>query len=66
MSRTTSAVLAVWLCLGVAAVAHHSVGINFDNTKAFNLTGVLKEVDIRNPHSQITLSVKGTDGAAKD
>jgi len=66
MSRATSAVLTVWLCLGVAAIAHHSVGINFDNTKAFNLTGVLKEVDIRNPHSQITLSAKGTDGVVKD
>ena len=67
MSRTTTiAALAAWVCLGGAAIAHHSVGINFDNTKAFNLTGVLKEIDIRNPHSQITLSVKGTDGVVKD
>ena len=41
MSRSTFALLAAWLCLGVAALAHHSVGINFDSTKAFNLTGVL-------------------------
>ena len=67
MSRSTAAaVCAAWLCLGGAATAHHSVGINFDNTKAFSLTGVLKELDIRNPHSQITLSVKGADGAVKD
>ena len=67
MSRPLpAAVCAAWLCLGGAAIAHHSVGINFDNTKAFTLTGVLKEVDIRNPHSQITLSVKGADGVAKD
>ena len=67
MSRPTSvASIAAWLCLGGAAIAHHSVGINFDNTKAFNLTGVLKEIDIRNPHSQITLSVKGADGVIKD
>jgi hypothetical protein len=67
MSRTTAvAVFAGWLCLGGAALAHHSVGINFDNTKAFTLTGVLKELDIRNPHSQITLSVKGADGTIKD
>jgi hypothetical protein len=67
MSRSTpAAVCAAWLCLGVAAIAHHSVGINFDNTKAFSLTGVLKEFDIRNPHSQITLSVKGADGTVKD
>ena len=66
MGRTTSAVLSMWLCAGGAATAHHSVGINFDNTKAFSLTGVLKEIDIRNPHSQITLAVKGQDGAVRD
>ena len=67
MSRTTSvAAFAAWLCLGAAAIAHHSVGINFDSSKAFNLTGVLKELDIRNPHSQVTLSVKGPDGVVKD
>jgi hypothetical protein len=67
MSRSIpAAVCAAWLCLGGAAIAHHSVGINFDASKAFSLTGVLKELDIRNPHSQITLSVKGADGTAKD
>jgi hypothetical protein len=67
MSRSTPAVACVaWLCLGGAAIAHHSVGINFDASKAFSLTGVLKELDIRNPHSQITLSVKAADGTAKD
>ena len=67
MSRFISAaVFAACVCAGGVAIAHHSVGINFDNAKAFTLTGILKEVDIRNPHSQITLSVKGTDGAAKD
>ena len=67
MTRTTSvAVCAAWLCLSGPAIAHHSVGINFDSSKAFTLTGVLKELDIRNPHSQITLSVKSTDGTVKD
>ena len=67
MSRFISAaVFAVCVCLGGVADAHHSVGINFDASKAFSLTGVLKEIDIRNPHSQITLSVKGADGTLKD
>ena len=66
MSRLSVALLAAWLCLGGAAFAHHSVGINFDSSKAFNLTGILKELDIRNPHSQVTLSVKGLDGVVKD
>jgi hypothetical protein len=64
--RSLLAALAVWLCFGGAAIAHHSVGINFDNTKAFSLTGVLKDVDIRNPHSQITVSAKAQDGSVKD
>ena len=66
MSRTISAACAAWLCLSGPAIAHHSVGINFDSSKAFSLTGVLKELDIRNPHSQITLSVKGADGSLKE
>jgi len=51
-----------WVWLGAVAVAHHSVGVNFDNSKAMNLTGRIKEVDIRNPHSQITLEVTRPDG----
>ena len=64
--RALLVVLVAWFGLGGALIAHHSVGINFDNSKAFSLTGVLKEIDIRNPHSQITLSVKGADGVVKD
>ena len=60
------AVCTAWLGLGGLVLAHHSVGINFDNSKAFALTGVLKEVDIRNPHSQITLTAKGADGVVAD
>ena len=46
MSRSIpAAVVAAWLCLGGAAIAHHSVGINSDASKAFSLTGVLKEMD---------------------
>ena len=67
MSGTTPVVaFAAWLCVSGAAIAHHSVGINFDASKAFSLTGVLTEIDIRNPHSQVTLSVKGADGTVKD
>lgn len=66
MPRAMVIVLAAWLCLSVEAIAHHSVAINFDASKAFSLTGMLKEIDIRNPHSQITLSVKGPDGTLKD
>jgi hypothetical protein len=68
MNRVTcvAASAVAWLGLSGLALAHHSVGINFDNTKAFALTGVLKELDIRNPHSQITLMVTGADGKVAD
>ena len=46
------------------AAAHHSVVVNFDSSKSLEVTGTIKEVDIRNPHSQITLTVKQPDGTS--
>jgi hypothetical protein len=57
---------AVCLWLETAALAHHSVTVNFDASRAMDLTGRLKEVDIRNPHSRITLEVKQPDGTVKE
>jgi hypothetical protein len=42
--------------------AHHSVASNFDQTRAVDIVGRVKEVEIRNPHSQITLEVAGPGG----
>ena len=64
-SRLIAASAAV-LLLSVAMSAHHSVAVNFDNSKALNLTGRIKELDIRNPHSQITLEVRQPDGSMKE
>ena len=58
--------LAAWLLMGAVAAAHHSVAVNFDNAKTLNLSGRLKEVDIRNPHSRITIEVRQADGTLKD
>jgi hypothetical protein len=38
-------------------MAHHSVAANFDQSKSVSVTGTIKELDMRNPHSQITLQV---------
>jgi hypothetical protein len=57
--------LTAWLWLGAVAVAHHSVAVNFDNSKAMNLTGRITNVEIRNPHSRITLEVEQPDGTLK-
>lgn len=66
MARTLVAAAVAWLVLGAAALAHHSVVVNFDNSKTLTLTGLLKDVDIRNPHSRITLEVAQPDGTSKE
>ena len=59
-----AAALTVSLALSAgAALAHHSVVVNFDTTKAVDVTGVIKDIKIRNPHSQIVLDVTGPDGS---
>ena len=66
MTRIATA-LTVALCLSAsAALAHHSVSVNFDTTRALDIVGVVKEVKIRNPHSQIVLEVTAADGSMKD
>jgi Family of unknown function (DUF6152) len=46
----------------LAGLAHHSVAANFDQTKTVDVVGRVKEVEIRNPHSQITLEVSKPGG----
>jgi hypothetical protein len=64
-TRFTMTTIAL-LLLSTVALAHHSVAVNFDNSKALTLTGRIKELDIRNPHSQITLEVRQPDGTMKE
>jgi hypothetical protein len=49
-----------------SGLAHHSVAANFDGSKAMDVTGKVKEVSIRNPHSQITLEVPNPQGGSKE
>ena len=42
--------------------AHHSVASNFDQAKTVDITGKVKEIAIRNPHSQITVEVSKPEG----
>jgi hypothetical protein len=46
----------------VAGFAHHSVAANFDGTKPVDIVGKVKQVEIRNPHSQIILEVAKPGG----
>ena len=47
-------------------LAHHSVAANFDGSKAMDVTGKVKAIEIRNPHSQITLEVPNPQGGVKE
>jgi hypothetical protein len=67
MSRNLCAVaVIVWLWCGAFAAAHHSVAVNFDNSKTVTLTGRIKEAEFRNPHSRITLEVRQPDGTVRE
>ena len=66
MIRALAAVSVSLVLSAAALVAHHSISVNFDTTKAFDVTGIVKEVKIRNPHSQIVLDVTNPDGSVKE
>ncbi len=56
---------ALLVCLALLPArifAHHSVTAEFDPTKEFTVTGVLKHVDWTNPHIYVWVDVKGEDG----
>jgi hypothetical protein len=54
------------LFTSMPATAHHSVAANFDQTKSVDVVGKVKSVEIRNPHSQITLEVPKPGGGVND
>ena len=67
MHRILAAAALVTGCICLAtsrAGAHHSVAINFDQSKSVSVTGRIKELDMRNPHSQSTLDVPGAGGGS--
>ena len=56
----------VTLLAGVPAAAHHSVAINFERGEPIEIRGVVKEVHMRNPHSQFVVTVRAEDGTVTD
>jgi hypothetical protein len=67
MNRRLAAVVLVGIWMYDTAerpAAHHSVAANFDQSKSVSVTGKIKELDMRNPHSQITLEVPMPDGGS--
>ena len=43
--------------------AHHSVPVNFDQSKEATIEGVLTEIKWVNPHAHFRISVKQPDGS---
>src|SRR6266550_6140512 len=65
-SARTSAVLAIIVAalfaLAAPARAHHSVPVNFDQSKEITITGTLTEAKWINPHSRFRIGVTQDDG----
>lgn len=53
-----TAVTVLILAISVAAEAHHSFAVFFDETKNITVTGTVTEFRFTNPHALITLAVK--------
>src|SRR5262245_7225589 len=63
----TGTMAAGWVLFNcVAGLAHHSVAANFDQSKTMEIVGRVKEVEIRNPHSQITLEISKPGGGVTE
>jgi hypothetical protein len=62
LRRFVTVVLIIGSAFAGTALAHHSVTANFDQTKTLDITGKVKKIDIRNPHSEITLEVPKPGG----
>ena len=56
----------VALITSSSAAAHHSVAINFEQGAPTQIRGTVKEVHMRNPHSQYVVSVPAADGTVTD
>jgi hypothetical protein len=57
---------ALSLCTASIASAHHSVPAYFDVSKTVTVEGTIKEFKFENPHSIMTLYVKGADGQEEE
>ena len=69
MHRKITAAIVIVSCLMLTAApgrAHHSVAANFDQSKTLEVVGKVKEIAIRNPHSQITLEVSKPGGGVTE
>ena len=63
--RISSALFTAFFCglsLGGPVSAHHSVQSQFDIHKTVSISGTVAKIEWINPHSYLTVNVKGSDG----
>jgi hypothetical protein len=51
------------LLFALPSAAHHSVAVNFERGEPIEIRGTVKEVHMRNPHSQYVVGVPEQDGS---
>ena len=54
------------LAAAFPSAAHHSVAINFERGEPTEIRGTVREVHIRNPHSQYVVAVTAKDGTVTE
>lgn len=59
---TFALVVAALVAQAMPASAHHSVPVNFDQSKEITISGTLTEAKWINPHSRFRIDVKQDDG----
>src|SRR5438128_2950875 len=61
ISSALTALLCAWALAGSVS-AHHSVQSQFDIHKTVSISGTVAKIEWINPHSYLTVNVKGADG----
>jgi hypothetical protein len=63
LSRRASVLLVLIVLAGAPRLgAHHSVPVNFDQSREITIQGVLTEITWRNPHAHFRIDVTNADG----
>ena len=63
---TSAALVGVILMLNVSVQAHHSIPVYWDDKTTIEISGVVKEMKIINPHSELIITVTGANGQKED
>lgn len=66
MLRRILSVTCLSALAALAAWGHHSLSAEYDQSKPITLNGTFTQLDWRNPHAWIFLTVKNADGSSAD